>query len=150
MLVGHQPCSTCRGWASVAYTTGRPTRLSLPYRADYEWRSRVTDHKVVETRRFHDNPNTPPRQKVSPMPTTTTHSYPSVAPPTGVAAFFDWRPNDPLPYRVVLGANRGVTDHKVVVQTSAIQFADGHIDDGGIVAPIGFVGLLATPMINVP
>jgi hypothetical protein len=69
------------------------------------------------------------------MPTTTTHSYPSVAPPAGVAAVDYWRPNDPLPYRVVLGANRDVTDHKVVVQTSAIQFADGRIDDGGIVAP---------------
>jgi hypothetical protein len=69
------------------------------------------------------------------MPTKTTHSYLSVPLPTGAAAFFDWRPNDPLPYRVVLGAGRGVTGHKVVVQTSAIQFADGRIDDGGIVAP---------------
>jgi hypothetical protein len=69
------------------------------------------------------------------MPTTTTHRYPNVPLPTGVAAVFDWRPNDPLPYRVVLGANRAVTDHKVVVQTCAIQFADGRIDDGGIVAP---------------
>jgi hypothetical protein len=34
-----------------------------------------------------------------------------------------------------LGTGRGVTDHNVVVQTSAIQFADGRIDDGGIVAP---------------
>jgi hypothetical protein len=69
------------------------------------------------------------------MPTKTTHSYRSVALPTGVAAFFDWRPHEPLPYRVVLGANRGVADHNVVVHTSAIQFADGRIDDGGIVAP---------------
>ena len=35
----------------------------------------------------------------------------------------------------MLGAGRGVTDHSVVVQTAAIQFADGRIDDGGIVAP---------------
>jgi hypothetical protein len=69
------------------------------------------------------------------MPTTTTHRYPNVPLPTGVAAVFDWRPNDPLPYRVVLGAGRGVSDHNVVVHTSAIQFADGRIDDGGIVAP---------------
>jgi hypothetical protein len=69
------------------------------------------------------------------MPTTTTHRYPNVPLPTGVAAVFDWRPNDPLPYRVVLGAGRGVTDHNVVVHTSAIQFADGRIDDGAIVAP---------------
>jgi hypothetical protein len=64
-----------------------------------------------------------------------THSYRSVALPTGAATFFDWQPKNPLPYRVVLGANRGITDHKVAVQTSAIQFADGQIDDGGIVAP---------------
>jgi hypothetical protein len=69
------------------------------------------------------------------MPTKTTHSYLSVALPAGVSAVFDWRPNDPLPYRVVLGARRGVTDHNVVVHTSAIQFADGQIDNGGIVAP---------------
>jgi hypothetical protein len=50
------------------------------------------------------------------MPTTTAHCY------------LDVPPNDPLPYRVVLGAGRGVTDHKVRVQTSAIQFADGRID----------------------
>ena len=69
------------------------------------------------------------------MPTKTTHSYLSVALPTGAAAFFEWRPHEPLPYRVVLGANRGVADHNVVVHTSAIQFADGRIDDGGVVAP---------------
>ena len=69
------------------------------------------------------------------MPTTTTHRYPNVPLPTGVAAVDDWQPNDPLPYRVVLGAGRGVTDHNVVVQTAAIQFADGRIDDGAIVAP---------------
>jgi hypothetical protein len=61
------------------------------------------------------------------MPTTTAHCYLNVPLPTGVAAVDDWRPNDPLPYRVVLGAGRGVTDHNVVVQTSAIQFADGRI-----------------------
>ena len=69
------------------------------------------------------------------MPTTTTHRYPNVPLPTGVAAVDDWQPNNPLPYRVVLGAGRGVTDHNVVVQTAAIQFADGRIDHGGIVAP---------------
>jgi hypothetical protein len=69
------------------------------------------------------------------MPTTTTHYYPKVPLTAGVAAVFDWRPNDPLPYRVVLGAGRGVTEHNVVVHTSAIQCADGRIDDGRIVAP---------------
>jgi hypothetical protein len=76
-----------------------------------------------------------PDRKVPPMPTTAAHCYLDVPLPAGVAAVFDWRPNDPLSYRVVLGAGRGVTDHNVVVHTSAIQFADGRIDDGGIVAP---------------
>ena len=69
------------------------------------------------------------------MPTTAAHCYLDVPLPAGVAAVFDWRPNDPLSYRVVLGAGRGVTDHNVVVHTSAIQFADGRIDDGGILEP---------------
>ena len=74
-------------------------------------------------------------RKVPPMPTTAAYCYLNVALPTGVAAVDDWQPNDPLSYRVVLGAGRGVTDHSVVVQTAAIQFADGRIDHGGIVAP---------------
>jgi hypothetical protein len=69
------------------------------------------------------------------MPTMTARCYLNVALPTGVAAVDDWQPNDPLSYRVVLGAGRGVTDHKVRVQTAAIQFADGRIDDGRIAAP---------------
>ena len=69
------------------------------------------------------------------MPTTAEYCSLNVPLPTGVAAVDDWQPNNPLPYRVVLGAGRGVTDHNVVVQTAAIQFADGRIDHGGIVAP---------------
>jgi hypothetical protein len=38
-----------------------------------------------------------------------------------------------LPYRVV-GADRGVTDHRVCVSTAAIQWADGSIDDGRMMA----------------
>ena len=77
----------------------------------------------------------PPRQEFRQCQPRQPHCYLNVPLPTRVAAVDDWRPNDPLPYRVVLGARRGVTDHKVRVQTSAIQFADGRIDDGGIVAP---------------
>jgi hypothetical protein len=69
------------------------------------------------------------------MPTARAHCYLNVPLPTGVAAVDDWRPNDPLPYQVVLGEGRGVTDHNVVVHTVAIQFADGRIDDGRIKAP---------------
>src|SRR5271166_6435154 len=67
------------------------------------------------------------RAGVPPMPTTTTHCSPSVPLPTGVAAAGSWQPKDPLPYRVVLGEDRGVTDHNMVVHTVAIQFADGRI-----------------------
>lgn len=76
-----------------------------------------------------------PDTKVPPMPTTTTHRYHNVPLPTGVAAGSGWQPDDPLPYRVVMGEIRAVTDHNVAVQTVAIQFADGRIDDGRIKAP---------------
>jgi hypothetical protein len=32
--------------------------------------------------------------------------------------------------RVVYGANRGITDYDVIVWTSAVQYADGTLDDG--------------------
>jgi hypothetical protein len=74
------------------------------------------------------------------MPTTTTPCYPDVPLPAGVAAAGSWQPNDPLPYRVVLGEDRGVTDHNVVVHTVAVQFADGRIEDGRIKAATVYSG----------
>jgi hypothetical protein len=65
---------------------------------------------------------------------------PDVPLPTGVAAAGSWQPNDPLPYRVVLGEDHGVTDHNVVVHSVAIQFADGRIDDGRIKAATVYSG----------
>jgi hypothetical protein len=75
-----------------------------------------------------------PPLKEPPTPTTTTDCYPDVPLPTGVEAAGGWQLNDRLPYRVVLGEDRGVTDHNVVVHTVAIQFADGRIEDGRIKA----------------
>ncbi len=80
------------------------------------------------------------RAGVPPMPTTTTHCSPSVPLPTGVAAAGSWQLNDPLPYRVVLGEDRGITDHNVVVHTVAVQFADGRIEDGRIKAATVYSG----------
>ena len=74
------------------------------------------------------------------MSTTTTRSYADVPLPSGVAAAGDWQPSDPLPYRVVLGEDRGVTDHNVVVHTVAIQFADGRIADARIKAATVYSG----------
>jgi hypothetical protein len=40
-----------------------------------------------------------------------------------------------MPYRVIFSAGRSVTDHKVVVEAAAVQFANGWIDDGEIMTP---------------
>ena len=53
----------------------------------------------------------------------------SVPLPAGGVNADDWQP-DALPWRVVLGADRGVEGMSGVVRTSAIQFADGAVDDG--------------------
>lgn len=60
---------------------------------------------------------------------------PTIDPPVGATACDIWQEHDPLPYRVVFGAFRMVTDHAAVVSSSAVQWADGSIDDGGIEAP---------------
>ena len=65
---------------------------------------------------------------------------PDVPLPTGVAAAGGWQPDGPLPYRVVLGEDHGVTDHNVVVHTVAIQFADGRIADARIKAATVYSG----------
>src|SRR5271166_6481833 len=70
----------------------------------------------------------------------TPDCYPDLPLPTGAAAAGSWQPNDPLAYRVVLGEDRGVTDHNVVVHTVAVQFADGRIEDGRIKAATVYSG----------
>jgi hypothetical protein len=74
--------------------------------------------------------------------TTTTaqiNPYPDIAPPAGARIADDWQDSDPLPYRVVLGADRTVTDHPLTVSPSAVQWVDGSIDDGRIEYPHVYV-----------
>jgi hypothetical protein len=59
--------------------------------------------------------------------TAPTNPYPDVAPPAGATADI-WE--DTPPERVVYSASRGIPDYEVNVWTSAIQFADGTLDDG--------------------
>ena len=80
------------------------------------------------------------RAGVPPVQTTTTHCHPDVPLPTDVVAASDWQANDPLPYRIILGEDRGITNHKMAVHTVAIQFADGRIADGRIKAAIVYSG----------
>jgi hypothetical protein len=66
---------------------------------------------------------------------TPTNPYPDVVPPAGASALDAWQDDVPQPYRIVLGADRTVTDHKLRVSTSALQWADGSVDDGRIEPP---------------
>src|SRR5258707_11500086 len=59
------------------------------------------------------------------MPSTTTNPHPDVPGPAG-AVFGDAWEGEPAE-RVIMGQNRGITDTDVVIWTSAIQFADGRI-----------------------
>jgi hypothetical protein len=49
--------------------------------------------------------------------------------PAGASTNDTWQSDDP-PSRVVYGRNRTVTDHKLFVSRSAVQRADGSVDDG--------------------
>jgi hypothetical protein len=60
---------------------------------------------------------------------TTTNPIPDVPLPTGATVADSWE-SDPG-HRVIMGATRGVTDYDVVVWTSAVQYTDGALDDGG-------------------
>ena len=55
--------------------------------------------------------------------------------PAGAVFADDWQPEDPQPYRVIMGADRGIDGRDLRVRTSAIQFADGRIDGGRIERP---------------
>lgn len=50
-----------------------------------------------------------------------------------------WQTGEGETYRVVQGVDRKVTDHQLSVSTSAVQWADGSIDDGRIEAPHVYV-----------
>jgi hypothetical protein len=73
------------------------------------------------------------------MTTAQVGQYPDVAPPPGATTHDEWEDDDPQPYRIVFGADRTVTDHRARVSTSAVQWADGSVDDGRIEAPYIYV-----------
>ena len=54
--------------------------------------------------------------------------------PAGAEIVEPWEPADreyPA-YRIVTGAPRTITDHNLLVSASALQWADGTIEDGGL------------------
>lgn len=54
-----------------------------------------------------------------------------VALPAGAIEADEWQLDDDAPhYRVVMGPSRGVEGSSAALRTTAIQFADGAIDDG--------------------
>jgi hypothetical protein len=55
--------------------------------------------------------------------------------PGGTESSNPWEEHDPSPYRVIWGRRRAVhsrDDDEVIIQTSAIQFSDGGVDDGTV------------------
>jgi hypothetical protein len=67
---------------------------------------------------------------------TASNSSPHLPLPAGAASASAWQLDmRGQPYRVLFGANRTDTDHILEVSTTAIQLADGSIDDGSQVEP---------------
>ncbi|MDT5111262.1 MAG: hypothetical protein QOE20_3152 [Mycobacterium sp.] len=76
------------------------------------------------------------------MTTTTalTNPCPGIAPPAGATTDDSWQHHHPRPCRVSFGADRTVTDRRLMVSTNVVQWADGTIDlDGTIEAPALYV-----------
>ena len=63
-------------------------------------------------------------------------SQQQIALPADAQTFNTWQDcDDPQPYRIIFGGRRRVTDHKLTVSPSAVQWADGTVDDGRIEGP---------------
>ena len=69
--------------------------------------------------------------------TSTTTESPGL--PAGARAIGDWEADDPQPYRAIEAAHRKITDHRLTVAPSAVQWADGSVDDGRIEGPHVYV-----------
>jgi hypothetical protein len=82
------------------------------------------------------------------MSTTTTTPHAHVALPAGAAAVDDWTPDHPQPYRIIFGVNRRITGHAAKGGTSAVQWADGSVDDGRVEAPSVYVHGLGETTLN--
>ena len=67
-----------------------------------------------------------------------TTTIPDVPVPAG-ARPDDWQHSSPLPHRVLLGETRHIEGRResdtAGVQPTAVQFADGRIDDGSVFEP---------------
>ncbi|AFM16999.1 hypothetical protein Mycch_2216 [Mycolicibacterium chubuense NBB4] len=59
----------------------------------------------------------------------------SVALPPGAYTQDTWQAAEPQPYRIILGGDRTIAGHRAVVSPSAVQWADGSVDDGRTEAP---------------
>ena len=65
-----------------------------------------------------------------------TNTIPDVPIPSGVARSDEWQDDTPRPYRLLFGELRNIGGVKfTTVQATAIQFADGSIDDGSMHEP---------------
>jgi hypothetical protein len=64
----------------------------------------------------------------------TTYTTPDVPIPAGFRAQ-DWQGDDRRPFRVLLGEVRAIDGVDVCLQATAIQFADGTLDDGSVHEP---------------
>jgi hypothetical protein len=67
---------------------------------------------------------------------TTTTPYPGVPVPAGVTRVDDWQDDAAAPYRIVMGELRNTNGvEHTTVQATAVQYADGRIDDGSVHEP---------------
>jgi hypothetical protein len=65
----------------------------------------------------------------------TERTIPDVPLPAGATCTDTWQSDDPHPYRIIEGTGRKITDHRLTVSSTAVQWADGRIDDGLIECP---------------
>jgi hypothetical protein len=75
---------------------------------------------------------------------STITSTPHIPPPPGFVGADEWQTTGAdMPYRIVFGADRTVTDHPVHACICAFQFADDSIEAPGVAVlnPDGYAGL---------
>jgi hypothetical protein len=72
----------------------------------------------------------------------TEHLIPDVPLPAGATCADAWQSDEPQPSRIIEGTGRKITDHRLTVSSTAVQWADGSIDDGRIECPHIYVSEL--------
>lgn len=64
---------------------------------------------------------------------TTTTTYPDVPLPDGTNSLDGWQDDELLgTFRIISGKDRWPAGREVVIGTSAVQLADGSVDDGRV------------------